>query len=351
MKRAVSLARRGVRVSPNPKVGCVLVKNGRVVAEGWHAKFGGPHAEAVALARAGARARGATAYVTLEPCGHDDKKTPPCVPALLKAGVRRVVVGMRDPNPKVSGRGIQSLRRARIRVEVGLLAEDCARLNREFLVRMKTKRPYVILKAGVTLDGRTQTAAGDSKWITSPEARAEAWKLRTEVDAILVGSGTVRADDPELSAHGAGRDPLRVVLAGRLGLPRRARVLDGSAPTVVAAARADRSAMKALGGAAFLELPDRAGRRVDLSELLRVLGELGVASLLVEGGSRVHTSFLESGLVDEVRLFVAPKLVGGAGAPSFFEGAGIARLSKAIILSDLHARRVGPDLAITGYLN
>ncbi|MBI5201632.1 MAG: bifunctional diaminohydroxyphosphoribosylaminopyrimidine deaminase/5-amino-6-(5-phosphoribosylamino)uracil reductase RibD [Elusimicrobia bacterium] len=350
MRRALALAARGIPLaSPTPVVGCVLVNGGRVVGEGWHRRYGLAHAEPDALSRAGRRAKGATAYVTLEPCCHTGKKTPPCVPALVAAGVRRVVVGCLDPNPKVSGRGVAALRRAGVRVEAGLLEAECAALNRPFFVRMKKKRPYVILKAAASLDGRVATAKGESKWITSPAARREGHKIRAQVDAILVGIGTVLADDPALTAHGAGRNPLRVVLDRRLRIPAKAKALDGSAATVVFSSLRDRRGEGPRRGTALVRRVPETKSGLDLHKVLSALLEMGVGSVLVEGGPKVHTSFLEAGLVDEIRLFVAPKLLGGEHAPAWLGGKGFP-LKKAPELKNFSVRKVGPDFLLQGIL-
>jgi diaminohydroxyphosphoribosylaminopyrimidine deaminase/5-amino-6-(5-phosphoribosylamino)uracil reductase len=298
MSRAIALAGR-VRpgdVIPNPRVGCVLVKGGRVIGEGAHARFGGPHAEVLALKKAGVRAKGATAYVTLEPCSpFPGKKTPPCSAALISAGVARVIYASGDANPRVSGRGAAILKRARVRVERRAdFAAEAEALNRGFFSRMRRGRPWVILKTALSLDGKAAAASGRSRWVTGPAARAAVHAMRAECDAILVGAGTVLADDPALTAHGAGRDPLRVVLAGRRPLPAKARVFDGSVPTVVY----------------------RIKKPGDLRGALKDLAREGVGTLLVEGGPTIHAAFLRAGLVDEARVFLAPKLLSGADDPN-----------------------------------
>jgi len=348
MRRALALAVRGRgRVSPNPMVGCVIVKGGRRIAEGFHARFGGPHAEPTALAKAGPRARGATVYVNLEPCCHHGK-TPPCTRALVAAGVRRVVAAMRDPDPRVAGKGLAELRRAGIAAQCGLLEEEALRLNRGFVSLMRRGRPHVILKAGASLDGRIETSARQSKWITSEESRALGRRMRGEVDAILAGSGTVLSDDPRLTAADGLPDPLRVILDSRLRIPRRSRVLTGLGRCLVMASGS--APARNLGrGAEIVRV--RSGRGgLDLRSVLKRLGERGVTSVLVEGGPRVHTSFLESGLVDEVHLFLAPRLIGGKAARTFFEGRGFPRLPGTPRLSDVSVRRVGPDILITGVI-
>lgn len=312
MKRALALAARGTRETwPNPKVGCVLVKNGRVVGEGYHKKVGGPHAEALALKAAGARAKGATAYVTLEPCcAHPGKRTPPCADALKAAGVRRVVVALKDPNPKVSGRGLGLLRRGGVKVEWGRMAEESEALNGPFVARMRENRPWVILKSALSLDGKAAARTGESRWITGPEARAWVHDIRSEVDAVLVGIGTALQDDPALTAHGAGQDPLPVVLDSRLRLPRKSRLFRGTRTPLVFTARSGE-----LPGADVVRVPKR-GDSLDLRVVLRELSKRGVGTLLVEGGPTVAASFLAAGVVDEVYAFFAPKLLGGADDPN-----------------------------------
>ncbi|MBI4370829.1 MAG: bifunctional diaminohydroxyphosphoribosylaminopyrimidine deaminase/5-amino-6-(5-phosphoribosylamino)uracil reductase RibD [Elusimicrobia bacterium] len=321
LRRALALATRAAprAASPNPRVGCVLVKGGRVVGQGAHRRLGGPHAEAAALAQAGRRAAGATAYVTLEPCAaFAGKKTGSCAQALAEAGMRRVVCVSSDPNHKVRGRGLKLLRRAGARVELapGLAAEAEA-LNCGFFSRWRRGRPWVVLKAALSLDGKAATAAGRSRWITGPAARAAVHRLRAELDAVLVGAGTIRADDPALTAHGAGRDPLRVVLAGRSPLPKRAKIFDGRAPTLVYSGRG----------------------KISLRVVLRDLARRGVGTLLVEGGPTVHAAFLRAGLADEVRVFLSPKLLGGADDPNAAPRLKAPRLS-----------RVGGDWLIQGML-
>ncbi|OGR87361.1 MAG: riboflavin biosynthesis protein RibD [Elusimicrobia bacterium RIFCSPHIGHO2_02_FULL_57_9] len=312
MRRALALAKRGGRaVSPNPMVGCVLVKSGRIIAEGWHKFFGGPHAEAAALRRAGLRAKGSTAYVTLEPCSnHPGKKTPPCAPALIKAGVAEVVAAMRDPHPGVNGRGLRLLRGAGIKTRTGLGARQAKGLNKAFLTRMRRRRPYVLLKTALSLDGRAFAPGGRSRWITGRSARKIVHQWRAGSDAILVGIGTVLADNPSLTSHGAGKNPVRVVLDARLRTPRRAQVLSPEAPTWVFTASS-----RKLPGAQTIRVPAKAGR-LRLKSVLSELARRGIATLLVEGGPTVHAGFLKEGLVDEARIFFAPKLIAGTADPS-----------------------------------
>jgi diaminohydroxyphosphoribosylaminopyrimidine deaminase/5-amino-6-(5-phosphoribosylamino)uracil reductase len=298
LRRALALAARVAAraVSPNPRVGCVLVRNGRIVAEAAHRRFGGPHAEVLALGKAGVRAKGATAYVTLEPCvRYSGKKTPSCAETLAAAGVKQVIFISPDPNPKVTGRGAALLRRAGVRVERRAgFAPEAEALNRGFFSRMRRGRPWVILKTALSLDGKAAAASGRSRWVTGKEARSAVHDMRAELDAILVGAGTVLADDPALTAHGAGPNPLRVVLAGRRPLPPKSRIFDETAPTVVY----------------------RAERPAELRAALRDLAAEGVGTLLLEGGPTIHAAFLRAGLVDEARVFLAPKLLAGADDPN-----------------------------------
>lgn len=280
--------------APNPRVGCVIVLSGRLVASAAHKKYGGPHAEAAALKIAGARARGATAYVTLEPClEFPGKKTPSCAAALADAGVRKVVFATLDPNPRIAGAGVKFLRRRGVTVEHNsALSAEALELNRGFFSRFQRRRPWVILKTALSLDGRAATDAGRSQWITGPAARNAAHELRAQCDAILVGANTVRADNPGLTAHGRGPNPLRVVLQGRGKISRRAKIFDAKAETIVFR------------------------REKNLRAVLRELAACGVGTLLVEGGPAVHASFLREGLVDEARVFLAPKLLSGARDPN-----------------------------------
>jgi diaminohydroxyphosphoribosylaminopyrimidine deaminase/5-amino-6-(5-phosphoribosylamino)uracil reductase len=352
MRRALALAARGLgRTWPNPPVGAVLVRGGRVIGEGFHTRAGAPHAEIAALRAARGRARGAQLFVTLEPCSHHGR-TPPCADALLGLGLSRVVVAVADPNPRVRGRGIRTLRAHGIPVTVGVEATAAGELLAGFRSSMLRGRPLVTLKLAVTLDGRIAARGGDARWITGPAARREAHALRGVSDAILVGAGTVRADDPRLTCRIAGgHDPLRIVVAGRmLDLPRRARVLvDGEAPTlVVAPAGATAARVESLRrtGVEVLLLPGARGR-VPFGTLVRGLAERGLTTLLVEGGATVAAEALQAGVVDRVVLFVAHTLLGGDAVPAI--GAlGIDRVAEAVRLTGTRVRQVGQDLVIEG---
>ncbi len=355
MTRALREAARGRgRTRPNPMVGCVIAKGSRVIAVGHHARAGLPHAEVVALRRAGARARGADVYVTLEPCDHHGR-TPPCTEALIAAGVRRVIVGMRDPNPLVDGRGLRCLRRAGIEVEVGVAAEACAALNEAYLCAVREHRPFVALKLAQSLDGRVATRAGESRWITGEAARAAGHRLRNEYDAILVGVGTVVADDPRLTCRvKGGRDPIRIILDTHARTPLGSQVVrlakKSQAPTwIVVGPRAPITRRAALARAGAEVVVCKTKRRhIDVNALLALLHQRDLLSVLVEGGPTVAGSFLDARRIDKLHAFVAPLLIGGARARSAVEGLGAARLSDALALSAVETERVGDDLALTG---
>jgi len=351
LRRALRLAARGrYRTSPNPMVGAVLVRGGEVVGEGWHRAAGGAHAEVEALAAAGERARGATCYVTLEPCAHHGR-TPPCTEALIAAGVARVVACHRDPNPGVAGGGFERLRAAGIEVAVGPCAEPSVRLNLAFLTAIALARPAVTLKWAMSLDGRIATAGGESRWISSPRARRWALELREEHDAVLVGSGTALADDPRLTRRlGLAAGPgVRAVLDRRLRLSPGARMLAEPGPVLVytracprPGGRAARCRALEAAGATLVELSEPAPAAV-LADLHR----RGVRSVLVEGGGGVLGAFAAAGLFDRVAAACAPLLIGGAAAPGPVGGGGATALAAAPRLDGLRARRRGPDLILT----
>jgi diaminohydroxyphosphoribosylaminopyrimidine deaminase/5-amino-6-(5-phosphoribosylamino)uracil reductase len=357
MALALRLAAKGRGLtSPNPMVGAVVVAKGRVIGRGYHRHVGGPHAEVEAIRAAGWRAVGATLYVSLEPCSHHHKRTPPCVPFVLQSGVRRVVIAMRDPNPRVRGRGIKALKAAGMKVEVGCLGDEAMRLNEAYCHWQRTRRPFVIVKAGMTLDGKIATSRGESQWITGEAARRDAQRLRSQVDAVLVGIGTVQADDPQLTVRRAGhrRQPLRIVLDSRARIATTAKILTASlrAGTVlVVTDRAPKARVKTLRslGVNVLMLPSRAGR-VPLDALLRILGRLAVTSILIEGGSEINASVVGERLVNRVVLYVAPKLMGGQDAKGVIGGRGPARLGQVLALEDMTLRRVGPDVRIEGLI-
>ena len=350
MARALRLAEQGLyTTTPNPRVGCVIVRDGAVVGEGWHARAGEPHAEIHALNAAGAAhrnaARGATAYVTLEPCSHHGR-TPPCAGALIEAGVARVVAAMRDPNPQVAGRGLAQLREAGIAVADGLLAHEARELNIGFVSRMERGRPWVRLKLAASLDGKTALANGRSQWITGPEARRDGHAWRARACAILTGAGTVRDDDPRLTVRDVetDRQPLRVVVDSHFETPPSARILEGG-HTLVAAAGEDTQKIAALraAGAEVAVLPNPQGK-VDLPRLMQMLAERGVNELHVEAGHKLNGSLLREGLVDELLLYFAPTILGSGR--EMFPLPEIADLAARRDLKILDLRRVGSDIRI-----
>ncbi|MFJ8860354.1 bifunctional diaminohydroxyphosphoribosylaminopyrimidine deaminase/5-amino-6-(5-phosphoribosylamino)uracil reductase RibD [Streptomyces sp. NPDC102451] len=347
MRRAITLAARGLgATSPNPVVGCVILDAaGEQAGEGFHQRAGGPHAEVHALRAAGERARGGTALVTLEPCNHTGR-TGPCAQALVEAGVRRVVYAVSDPNPQATG-GADTLRAAGVQVEQGLLADEAEAGNAVWLTSVRLGRPYVLWKYAATLDGRIAAADATSRWITSPEARADVHRLRAEADAVVVGSGTARADDPQLGVRGieGATQPLRVVVdTGATAVRPGARVLDGSAPTLIAVA--DDAAAGHLPEEAVLRLPRAAtGPGLDIDALLAALHGRGVRSVLLEGGPVLAGAFVAAGAVDTVVGYLAPVLL-GAG-PAALADAGISTISQALRLDVTETVRIGPDLRIT----
>ncbi|MER7339415.1 bifunctional diaminohydroxyphosphoribosylaminopyrimidine deaminase/5-amino-6-(5-phosphoribosylamino)uracil reductase RibD [Streptomyces sp. NPDC000075] len=344
MRRAIELASRGLgSTSPNPVVGCVITDpSGAVVGEGWHQRAGGPHAEVHALRAAGEAARGATAYVTLEPCNHTGR-TGPCAQALIDAGIARVVYAVSDPNPQASGGGA-TLRAAGIATGAGLLADEAEQGNAAWLTSVRLGRPHVTWKYAATLDGRSAAEDGSSRWITSAESRADVHRLRAEADAVLVGGGTLRADDPHLAVRGidGAVQPLRVALDTRAALPATARVLDDAAPTLIVTG--EDADTRHLPGADVLRLPLSDGR-VPVPRLLTELYARGVRSVLLEGGPTLAGAFLEAGAVDRVIGYIAPALLGSG--PAALAGAGITNIAHAVRLEITEAVRSGTDLRIT----
>jgi diaminohydroxyphosphoribosylaminopyrimidine deaminase / 5-amino-6-(5-phosphoribosylamino)uracil reductase len=359
MGRALALAIRGQgRVEPNPMVGCVIARGPEIVGEGYHEQFGGPHAEVNALAAAGERANGATAYVTLEPCCHHGK-TPPCTQSLLQAGVKRVVVAVEDPFPQVAGRGIAELRAAGIDCEIGVRAVEANWLLAPYRKLTATGRPWVIAKWAMTLDGKLATRTGDSQWISSEASRAVVHQLRGRMDAIIVGSGTARIDNPLLTARPADRADLkrvaaRIVVDSAASLPAGSRLAETAhdAPVLVAAAgNADENSGQMLA-AAGVEVFRCAGatHAERLNALLNELGRRRMTNVLVEGGSKLLGALFDAGAVDEVHVFIAPKLAGGLGAQSPIAGAGIAQMAGALQLADITIEELDGDVYVHGRL-
>ena len=354
LRLACRLARKAAgRTSPNPMVGAVLVRGGKIVGTGYHHYAGGPHAEINALKQAGAKAKGATLYITLEPCSHHGR-TPPCTQALIGAGIHAVVAGMKDPNPLVAGRGFQRLRRAGVKVRSGLCQEESAQLIEAFAKFITQRRPFVTLKLAATLDGKIATVNGDARWISGERSRARVHRWRDRMDAVLVGAGTVRADDPLLTCRLAGgRNPFRVVLDSRLRIPLAAKLLrlpDADKTIIATTMKAPLAKVRALEklGVVVWRLPSR-NDRVAWLPLLRKLAGIGVVGLLIEGGAAVAASALKSKVVDKLELFFAPKIVGGDGRP-MIGPLGIGKMAQALTLRRFELRRSGEDLWLSGYL-
>lgn len=352
MTRAIAEAKRG-RPSPNPRVGAAIVRDGKVISMGHHAKAGEAHAEVDAIRNAAGSVAGAALYVTLEPCNHHGR-TGPCTEAILNAGIAKVVVGCRDPAPHVAG-ALDRLKSAGLQIELGLMEHECTALIADFAKHIRTGLPFVTLKAAVTLDGKIATRSGDSKWITGEEARAEAHRMRDESDAIMVGVGTVLADDPKLTVrHVEGRNPVRVLLDADLRTPGTAAALNqeggAQAEVLVFHARdADPERRESLRGPGIELIPvTRHARGVDVAEVLRLLGERGFVRLLVEGGARVHGTFVDLGLADRAAIFIAPRIVGDATAPSFAAGEGVDRIDRASRLVRTEIQAFGSDWLISG---
>jgi len=349
MKRALVLARKGVgKTSPNPAVGCVIVKDGTIIGEGWHRKAGTPHAEIHALAMAGDAARGADLYVTLEPCCHTGA-TPPCTEALIRAGVRRVVAGMRDPNPRVSGGGLAALKQAGIETSCGVLEDACRDINLPFVKHVTTGLPYVTYKCAMTLDGKIASITGESRWISCEESRKYVHRMRARNDAVMVGVDTILADNPQLTVrHVRGRNPVRIIVDSSLRTPTTVDILSGALArkTIIACTEEDVDIHRRYlqSGASVLVCNARDGR-VDLLDLLEQLGRIGIQSILLEGGSRLAGDALSRGLIDECVFFYAPKVIGSDGF-SPFAITGITDMSHALAFSNLSVRRMGTDMLV-----
>lgn len=357
MARALELASmaRG-RTSPNPMVGAAVYKKEKIVGEGYHSRAGEKHAEVKALEMAGGEARGADLYVNLEPCSHFGR-TPPCSQAIINAGIRRVFTAMIDPNPKVAGKGLKRLRQAGITVQLGLMEKEARRLNEIYLKYITSSLPFVLIKCGMTLDGKTATNTRESRWITSESARERVHQLRNEVDAVMVGIGTVLADDPELTTRlpgQKGKNPTRVIIDGLLRIPAKSKVLSHqkrSRTILVTTSHAPEERVRSLRelGAEVLIMGGD-GRRVDMSQLMTELGKKGLTSLMIEGGSEIAASALAAGIVDKVIFFIAPKIIGGREAPTAVGGEGISSLNEAFQLQEVNFVPLGDNLMVEGYL-
>lgn len=345
IRKAFFLSVRAKDPRPNPYVGAVIVKNNKIIASGFHQKAGTPHAEVIALDKAAKYARGATLYVTLEPCCHFGR-TPPCVDKIINSGVKEVVVGMRDPNPLNKGRGIKLLRKAGIKVRVSILGQEAQKVNAVFIKYISRKLPYVCVKAGQSLDGKIATRNFSSRWITSSASRQFAHKLRGRFDAIMVGVNTLMADNPKLS--GASKN-IKVIVDTRLRTPLNSRVFgDGEIIIVTARKLTDNKAQSLIKKGARIITAGKRGGRVNLPQALRKLAELEISKILVEGGGELIGSLFDEKLVDEVKFFIAPKIIGGCGAVSSVAGKGVTDISKAVKLRDVKIRRIGEDFLVEG---
>jgi len=354
MSMALKLARRALgRTSPNPAVGAVLVKDGRVVGEGYHHAAGEPHAEVEAIRAAGSDACGAELFVTLEPCNHHGR-TPPCTEAILDAGIKRVYYGMDDPNPGVRGGGANTLTSNGVEVWGHVAENRCRRINEIYVTNVTMRRPFVFLKLAMSLDGRIATRTGDSQWITSGQSRQKVHRLRDKVSAIMVGIGTVLADNPSLNTRlkkGKGRDPLRIVADSNLRIPPEARLFNSSSDAgVIIATRRNppKNKVEELERRGVKVLRTKGKDRVDLKDLLYRLYGIGVTSLLIEGGANLAWAAIKDRVIDRCLFFYAPIIIGGVAAPSGIEGLGVSRLEEAPRLEDVRSFRVGPDILLDG---
>ncbi len=351
MLRALELARKG-KTSPNPMVGAVVVKNNRIIAEGFHSRAGGPHAEVVALRKAGSKAKGADLYVSLEPCCHIGR-TPPCTDAIIQSGVSRVFAGMKDPNKLVQGKGIRILKAAGIRVSAGMMQNDCQKLNEVFVKVMKTGMPFVTVKTAMSLDGKIATQAGDSQWISGVKSREFVHELRNQNDAILVGTNTILKDNPQLTCRlkkKRGRHPARIVLDRRNRIPLTAKVFANSKAQQVIYVPGPKLSTKRekLLTAKNIEVLKvktlKSG--FDLKQLMKLLAKKELNSVLIEGGGEINSSALEAGVVDRVFAFISPILVGGQQAPGPIGGKGVAKIAKAMKLKNMKVMQIGDDLMV-----
>jgi diaminohydroxyphosphoribosylaminopyrimidine deaminase / 5-amino-6-(5-phosphoribosylamino)uracil reductase len=357
MKEAIRLAAKGLgRTSPNPVVGAVIVRHGKIIASGYHKKAGLNHAEVEALSMIGGKGRpDDTLYVTLEPCNHHGK-TPPCTEAILRSGIRNVVTGMSDPNPSVAGGGAEFLKKKGVRVSSGVLEAECRRLNEGWLKFISTGRPFVIAKSAVTMDGWTATSKGHSKWITSDRSRNFVHRLRDRVDGIMVGVGTIISDDPSLTARlkdGKGRDPVRIIVDTHLRMPHNAKALNpdsGSGTIIVAGNKTPKSRLRTFekDNVHILTCATKHGR-IDLTRLMDALGKMSIVTLMVEGGSEIMGSMIREGLVDKFYLFTAPRILGGDDGVPMARGKGPERMDESVTLRDMQVKRFGDDILVIGY--
>jgi len=354
MNLAMKLALKAKgRTSPNPMVGALVIKNGRIVGRGYHEKAGSPHAEVIALDEAAKFAKGATLYVTLEPCTHFGR-TPPCVDRIIRSGIKEVIVGMIDPNPLNNGRGINVLKQHRIKVNIGVLEDKLKKLNEVFIKYIAKRMPFVTVKVAESLDGRIATRTGDSKWISSDKSRAFAHRLRRDYDAIMVGVNTILRDNSKLDAWFSKKQPIKVVIDSQLSIPEDANIFSQDASVIIVTlptkSGQETENRKILGQKAkILDVREKEGQ-VNLKDMLKKLAQLEISNILVEGGGTLIGSLFDEGLVDKILFFVSPKIIGGKEAISSVMGKGIARIDKAIKLKDIKLKRIGEDFLVEGYV-
>jgi diaminohydroxyphosphoribosylaminopyrimidine deaminase/5-amino-6-(5-phosphoribosylamino)uracil reductase len=353
MKRALALAARAKgKTSPNPMVGALLVKNNRIISEGYHKKAGTPHAEVIAIDKTGERTPGSTLYVTLEPCCHKDKRTPPCTEKIISSGIKKVVIAMKDPNPKVSGKGIAELEKAGIKTITGVLEKKAIRLNESYIKYITTGTPFVTLKIAMTLDGKIATPDGESKWITGEQARKMVHRLRGSSDAVMTAIGTVRADNPLLTCRVSGyKNPVRIIIDPNLETLPDSHVASCPPETIIVtrSPNADVSLWNKFRkkGITFIEYQSK---ELDLNWLMQKLGKLTITSIIVEGGSSLSSYCLEAGIVDKVMFFIAPKIVGGKDSFPAVGGKSFRKLEDAYKIRDIKTRQIGEDILIEGYI-
>ena len=353
MRRTIRLAAKAHGMTdPNPIVGAIIVKNSRIIAEDYHKKAGTPHAEAAVIEKAGEEAKGSILYVNLEPCCHTEKRTPPCTKAIVSAGIKEVVIGMIDPNPKVSGRGILDLQKAGIKVRSGILEDEAKRLNETYIKYITTGKPFVILKVAMTLDGKIATPEGESKWITSEKARKAVHRLRSSVGTIMTAIGTVKADDPQLTARvqKGVRNPKRIIIDPDLEIPLNAKVLQMPPETIVVTKISNINEKKRILLDRGVQIIDYEGEKVNLDRLMKRLGEMEITSVLIEGGSSLNAHAFEDEVVDKVMFFIAPKIIGGMDSFPAVGGKSFRRLEEAYRLKDVRIKRLGEDILIEGYI-
>lgn len=356
MERALKLAKKGVgMVNPNPMVGAVIVKDNKIIGEGFHEKYGDNHAERNAIKNAIEDIEGSTLYVTLEPCAHYGK-TPPCVDLLIEKKIKKVIIGMLDPNPLVAGKSIKKLRENNIEVKVGVKEDECRKLNEVFVKYIKTKKPFIIMKAGISIDGKIATSSGESKWITSEKSRQHSQELRNIMSGIMVGINTVLSDDPLLTYRGKyeGKDPVRIIVDSTLRIPLESKVIKyNNNNTIVACiANSDLEKKELLEkmGTRVIQTKARNGR-VDLQELIEKLGKEKIDSILLEGGGTLNFSALKEGIVDKVRFYIAPKIIGGENSRNSVSGEGFYSLRECVNIRDVLYERIGDEIVVEGYVS